>query len=201
MITGIFGGTFDPVHQGHLNLARQLLARRVVHRVVFVPAAIPPHKRDGSVAAGRHRLRMLQAATAEDPGLDVSVFELARARVSYTITTARWFGRRLGPAHMRLVIGGDSLLDLPHWFRAAELVRSFRFVVYRRPGCALPARRRLAAALGRRPAEALLAAVVQAPQRDISATDIRRRVARGASVAELVPPAVRDYIHNHGLYR
>lgn len=197
--TAIFGGTFDPVHVGHLNLARQLLERRGLAQFVFVPAARPPHKQDQAIAPAAARLAMLELALAGEPRFFVSDFELRRRRLSYTVDTATHFGRRFGD-RLFLVIGADSLRDLHCWHASARLVSTFNLLVYPRPGYPLPAAADLAARFGAANAARLLAAVVPGTEVDVSSTEIRARLAAGKSVNGLLPPPVIEYIQAQRLY-
>lgn len=184
----LFGGSFDPVHHGHLMLAELLREAERLQRIVFVPAWRSPHKpRRG--APGVHRIAMLRLAVRGNPAFRVSDIEMRRPGPSYTIDTVRTFARRWQQRPV-LLLGGDALVDLPAWREYRALLREARIVVFARPGFA-PAKRR-ARRLGLRYHEPTLST--------LSSTTVRARVRRGASIRYQVPEAVRRYIQRHRLY-
>lgn len=196
----VFGGTFDPVHNGHLLLARQVLAGGHASQVVFLPAAVPPHKARRPISPARHRLAMLERALADQPQCTVSDYELQRPPPSYTIDTADHFNALYGD-HWRWLIGSDSLQDLHHWYRARDLVQRCRFLVYRRPGCEPPNADALGRQFGPEIGAQLAASLIPGPTSEVSATEIRRRVAAGEPLGDLTPPPVAEYIRTARLYR
>lgn len=196
----LFGGSFDPVHNGHLALAGAVLERGLGGGVVFIPARQPPHKLGRVLAPAADRLAMLRLALAELPGASVSELELNRSGPSYTLDTLEAM-RRLHPGRRLLfLMGMDSLAALHTWHRAAEWVPGQEFLVYPRPGVPVPAAAELAARFGAETAERLLASVVDLPQHDLAASDIRRRIASGNPISGMVPVAVERYIERHCLY-
>jgi len=199
LVTGLFGGTFDPPHLGHVRLAQQLLTRGDVAQVVFLPAAQPPHKRHRRITAAADRLAMLALAVAEIPGCFVSDLELQRPGPSYTIDTVQTFAETFGP-RLRLVLGMDSLRDLHLWHRSAELVAACSLLIYRRPGCAVPELATLTRQFGPEAAARLAGAIVDGPETDLSSTAIRARIRAGQSADDLLPPPVWRYIQMHHLY-
>lgn len=198
---GIYGGSFDPVHNGHLHVARQLLASGRVGQVVFVPAALPPHKLHRRLASAADRLAMLRLALAGSPELALSEFELAHPGPSYTILTAEHFAAELGGERLRLILGLDSLPDLHRWYRGRELAERFRFLIFRRPGTPVPSLAELTAQFGPEPARRLFAGVIDGPGCDISSTAVREALAGEIDCAGLLPPVVHAYIKTRGLYR
>jgi nicotinate-nucleotide adenylyltransferase len=181
---GIFGGTFDPVHHGHLILARTAAEEFGLDKVVLVPAALNPHKSEPGAAPGFLRLEMLRAATEGESLFEIDDQELRRDAPSYTIDTVEaWRLREPGSA-IFLLIGGDNVIDLPAWHRYEDLRALIRFIVLDRPGndCALAG-----------------ASFLDRPV-DISATEIRNRVAKQRSIRYLVPDSVRALIETHNLY-
>jgi nicotinate-nucleotide adenylyltransferase len=200
----LFGGTFDPVHHGHLIVARAMAERLGLARIVLVPSASPPHKGEAR-ASGTDRLAMLERAVAGEDLFEISDVELARPGPSYTFETLTELRRRRGPeTRLVWVIGADMLSDLPAWRRAAEVLDQAEVLVAARP----PWQERIEQILGglkgeleERQIERLRAGVVATPLIDISSTDIRRRVRQGRSIRFLVPDAVREYILEHALYR
>lgn len=199
-----FGGTFDPVHNGHVEIARAAGEPLGVDCVTFVPAACPPHKGRAQASAA-DRLAMLRLATADEAALDICELELHREGPSYTHDTLTALAEEAGPS-VRLcwIVGADMLADLPGWHRARDVVELADVVtVVRRPW-----HERLEAifqTLSRTFTAEQIArlreGVVQTPLIDISSTEIRRRAAAGESVADLVHPDVSRYIADHGLYR
>ena len=199
----LFGGTFDPVHNGHLKVARELAVMRGFECVVFVPTSAPPHK-PATVAGPADRLAMLKLATAGEGLFTVSEVELARQGPSYTYDTLTAMRAQYGqPARLHWMIGMDMLPDLHKWYRAAELVETAEFVIVPRS----PWNGQLEAifsTLGEhfQPSviKRLREAVVDTPLADVSSTDIRRRVAAGEDIAALTPAAVAAYIAEKSLY-
>ena len=198
---GVFGGTFDPIHNAHLLLAEQASEALGLERVIFVPAKAPPHKRGAELAPAADRLRMVCLATKGNPGFAVSDMELRRRGPSYTVDTIKNLKRRLGSGvGLCFLIGGDTIGELPTWWDIETLVDLCEIVPLSRPGALKPRLGDLAKAIGRAQARALLSRVIEMPLMDISATDIRRRVADGRSIRYLVPEAVSEYIFRKRLY-
>jgi nicotinate-nucleotide adenylyltransferase len=194
---GILGGTFDPIHVGHLILAEEACTRLELSQIVFVPAGQPPHKRDQAIADPAHRLAMVHLAIADNPHFSVSRVDVDRCGPSYTVDTIRLFRDAWGAdAEIYFLIGSDSLAELPTWHQPERLMRMCHVVAMGRPGhrVDLGALERLL------PGAAALIQVVDIPALDISSTDIRRRVHEGRSIRYLVPQAVVCYIEEHGLY-
>ena len=179
----IYGGTFDPVHHAHLILAREAIETLDLGKVILVPAAISPLKKAAPVASGEVRLAMLQAAIKGEPKFEVDECELLRPPPSYTIDTVEEIRRRECDASIYCLIGEDNVEQLPRWHRFAELEKMVRFVVLDRTG--------------QRPSHSYQ---VIRRQIDISATEIRKRVASGRSIRYFVPPAVEEIIHREKLY-
>ncbi len=198
----VFGGSFDPIHNGHLFIAGSLLRSGLADEVLFVPAKNPPHKADLELTPGADRLAMLQKATAAHPGLSVSDIELERDDgPSYTIDTMETLSRVFTEHRLLFVMGMDSLRDLSGWYRSGELVNRFDFLVYPRPGVRIPSSVELNPHFGPRNTKKLLDAVVDLPLLPISATAVRAAVARGGSLAGLVSDGIVDYIRKARLYR
>jgi len=198
----IFGGSFDPVHLAHLVLAEYAREARSLDKVVFVPAARAPHKPQGPLAPGKDRLEMLRLAVEHNPHFEVSAMELERDGLSYTLMTVRETARSLGSeCEMHLIVGSDSLHDLPNWWHADELVREARVLCLERPGFPLGCMDELKACFGAQAVAAIREGIVEAPLLQISSSDIRRRIAQGRSIRYLVPDPVCKYIAARGLYR
>jgi nicotinate-nucleotide adenylyltransferase len=192
---GLLGGSFDPIHLGHVAAAEAALRLRGLDRVLIVPAGQAPHKRPGA-APFEHRLAMARLAAKGRAGLEVLDLEGRRAGPSYTVDTLQEL-RRLHPgAALELLVGADMLLDLPGWHRAEEVVRLARVVAFGRPGAASDAARRtFEAAFGKG-----LHVWLAFEPLEASSTEIRRRLRAGEPVTGLLDPAVEGYIRSHGLY-
>jgi nicotinate-nucleotide adenylyltransferase len=216
---GVLGGTFDPIHRGHLHIAEAVRTRLGLSRVVLVPTAVPPHKAQESLAPIEHRLAMLRMALAEHPALECSDLELDPTRIAYTIDTLR--ALRAGPPAQAplFILGTDALVQLPTWREGERLLREFDLVAVDR------AEHPLASVLPRLDPE-IRARVVELPAHGtaaelaplrlgaggrilhlalspsaVSSSTIRASAARGADLTELVPLPVAQYIQRMGLYR
>lgn len=199
---GLYGGSFDPIHFGHLISARSLAEQLGLDRVVLIPSARPPHKQGVPMTPAEDRLAMARLAVEGDPAFGVSEIELQREGPSYTFDTIAEFRRVVGP-DIELVwfIGADSLPELPTWYRVAELVQAVRIVTACRPGWTPPPAGALARAVGEKASARLLQDCLQTPQIDISATEIRQRVRAGLPIRYLVPDRVAAHIDHVRLYR
>jgi nicotinate-nucleotide adenylyltransferase len=201
MRIGIFGGTFDPVHVGHLILAEQCRDQGRLDEVWFVPAAAPPHKLAGELTPFERRVEMLALATAGHPSFRINELEKDRAGPSYTAHTLEELRRRHAGAELCLVIGSDSLNDLPGWYQPARVVELARLLVWVRPSHPPLTAEQLRGALHLPPQAPLHLQIVEGPVFDISSTYLRRQAATGGSIRYLVPRAVECYIEAHRLYR
>lgn len=195
---GVFGGTFDPVHVGHLILTEFVRDALSLDQVLFVPAFIPPHKQGATISPGERRLTMVELAIAGNDRLAASDVELKRGGVSYTVDTLADLAKACPDDELTLLVGADNLHDLPNWRRPAELVSLARIAAVRRPGnppvdwAVLPM-------------DLLTAGVgfheVEIPLIEVSSTMIRERRRQGKSIRYLTPAAVEAYLDHHGLYR
>jgi len=201
MRVGIFGGTFDPVHMGHLILAEQARDQGRLDSVWFVPAPRPPQKEGQDVTRFDTRVEMLQLATAGQPAFRINEVEKDQAGLSYTVDTLAQLRAQHPGNNFFLLVGGDSLADLPGWRDPAGIVRQAGLLVMARPGVAVFDAAELRRRLGLPNEEPLSLEVLQTPQIDIASRDLRRRVAEGRSIRYLVPAAVEAYIRDKGLYR
>lgn len=198
---GVFGGTFNPVHMGHLVLAQDALERLELSQVLFIPSHISPHKSPAAVLPVRHRAAMLELAIQDDVRFAVCDVELQRGGVSYSVDTLREIRALYPGAAIHFIIGSDSLLELHLWKDVYELLGMCTVVAMARPGADPSALRPDRLKLDPPWPERLLANVVGAHAIDISSSDIRRRVAEGLSIRYLVPASVEMYIQEHRLYR
>ena len=184
---GLFGGSFDPVHQGHLIVGQVAAETLGLAELRFVPAREQPFKRGRHSAPPEDRAAMLSLAMDRHPCFRVERAELDRPSPSYTVDTLLMLRARDPGAELILLVGADAAAELEKWHRAPEIPELARVVVFARPGSALP----------RSP---LIHQAIPVPHLDISATDVRRRVREGRSIRYLVPDAVAEYIAKHRLY-
>jgi nicotinate-nucleotide adenylyltransferase len=199
----LFGGTFDPVHIGHLIIARAAVEQMGLSRVTLLPAASPPHK-GRPTATAEQRLEMLRRAIGDDPTFDICEVELGRCGPSYTIDTIEELRREHGgDTDIRLIIGGDMLEDLPNWHRAAELVEQVGFIVAaRRPWDERwdTISKKLSDAFGPARTEEMRHSVAQTPVVEVSSTQIRQRIRDEVSIRYLTTEDVVSYIIEERLY-
>jgi nicotinate-nucleotide adenylyltransferase len=199
MRVGIFGGTFDPIHFGHLVLAEQCREQCQLDQVWFVPAAQPPHKLNVAISSGKARCEMVEFAIAGNAAFRLSRAELDREGPSFTVTTLEQMQSDDASFKLFLLIGADSLRDLPHWREPTRILELATIVAVNRGDLPLPDRSELRTVCGDLADKRIVG--VNMPAIDLSATDIRHRVSEGRSIRYLVPRAVEVYIHEHRLYR
>lgn len=195
---GIFGGTFDPVHTGHLAAAERVRQDARLDAVVFMPAGVPVFKLGQKVTSGVQRLEMCRLATAGNPCFDVSDIEVRRAGNTYTYETLREL-RAHYPANVQLffIVGADAVITLGKWRNAAELTQLARFIAMTRPGYSQEEAQRAVYVDGRR----LDVDFLEVPGLNISSSYVRSCVEAGRTIRYIVPDPVREYIERHGLYR
>jgi nicotinate-nucleotide adenylyltransferase len=201
MRLGLYGGSFDPVHYGHLLLAECCREELQLDAVWFLPAAISPFKKEQSQTPARHRVEMLKLALAGHATMNVSTIEIDRGGVSYTVDTLNEIHAQQPLAEMFFLMGADSLRDLPTWREPARICELAIPVVAARashPPVDYDVLRNLVSP-GR--LEAIRSRQVTVPLIDLSSTDLRRRVSEGKSIRYRTPRAVEKYIETHGLYR
>jgi nicotinate-nucleotide adenylyltransferase len=201
MRIGVFGGTFDPVHLGHLILAEQCREQARLDEVRFVPAYQPPHKQDKPVTPFHQRVEMLALAIAGHSAFRVEEVEKRQHGLSYTVTTLTELHREHPADELFLIVGSDCLPDLPHWREPIRILELAGLLVAARPGADLWSAEQLRKALSMPVTAPLRLEVVQVPLIDTSSTDLRDRAATGRSLRYLVPRAVECYIESHHLYR
>ncbi len=199
MRIGVLGGTFDPIHYGHLVAAEEVRDRLGMATVLFVPTGIPPHKREVSVSPAEHRVAMVQLAIAGNHAFALSRVDVDRAGPSYTADTLAILQSELGPsAKLHFILGLDSLLEVHTWHEPAKLVELAHLVVVTRPHQTVPD---LCSLDGVLPGARDKVVIMPIPQLDISASDLRQRVASGRTIKYQVPEAVEGYIYERGMYR
>lgn len=198
MKLGLLGGTFDPIHLGHLIAAEDVRVQLGLDRVVFIPARQSPLKQDQLSSSVEHRLAMVEMATASNPYFAVSRVEIERGSPSYTIETVRYLLEKEVPGTaIYFLVGLDQAAALPGWKDPGPLMELCRLVLMSRPGWPAPDFDFLERYIARA-RERILS--VRVPAIDISSTEIRRRASRGLSIRYLVPEAVEEYIMGHRLY-
>ena len=201
MRLGLCGGSFDPVHYGHLLLAERCREGQRLDRVWFLPAGVPPHKQDRDLTPAPLRIEMLELAIAGHEQFAVSRYEVDRGGVSYTVDTLRHFRKEDPQGELFFLLGADMLHDLPHWREAAEVCRLAMPVVVRRAGAREPDFECLSGLVLPERIERIRQHQVEMPQIELCSSEIRRRVAAGLSIRYQTPRAVEKYIETHGLYR
>ena len=211
---GILGGTFDPVHNGHLAIAEAVRQALALSGILFVPAFLPPHKPTYAISAFQHRAAMLDLAVADRPGCSVSRLEAERKGPSYSIDTLRTLAHGFGKdVYLFFIIGMDAFAEISTWKEQGELLDHASFVVVGRPDhCKQSCGQTVAAnfpgyafneAAGcwqGNPGQGAIHPVTMPPIK-VSSTEIREAVRQGRSISNLVPVAVADYIEAHALYR
>jgi nicotinate-nucleotide adenylyltransferase len=193
MRIGVFGGTFDPAHLGHLVAAEQAREQARLDQVAFVPAARPPHKMERSLTPFGHRVEMLSLAIAGHPAFRVEELERDRPGPSYTVDTLEELHQRLPDAELALVLGADCLPDLTTWREPERIGQLAEIVLVPRPGVAVAQEKTVT--------PIRIGTIIEMPLVDISSHDIRQRVSARRSIRYLVPRAVECYIESHLLYR
>ena len=184
---GLFGGSFDPVHHGHLIVGQVALEVLGLDALRFLPARLQPFKRAGHGASAAHRAAMLELAVARTPGFELELAELGRPGPSYTVDTLRALQARDPEVELTLLIGADAAAELEAWREASEVARLATVVVFGRAG--MPA-----------PTSPLISRTIEVPAIEISATEVRRRAREGLSLQYWVPDVVAEYVARHRLY-
>lgn len=189
---GIIGGTFDPVHLGHLICADFIREKQKLDKIIFVPAAIPPHKTNKHISQNKQRLSMLRMAVKDNPYFEISEYEIRKGGISYTVDTIHYFKKNSGDdVKYFLIIGADNLLDLENWKEPDTIFREVQILVLRRPGIDVSkAEQRFVERV----------TFVDSPVIEISSSDIRRRIKEYTSIKYLVPKNVEKYIYKRGMY-
>ena len=198
MNIGMIGGTFDPIHNGHLTVAEETRTRLDLAEILFVPAGQPWLKMNTPISAAEHRVQMVRLALADKPYLKLSTIEEERAGPTYTDDTITELGAQLGAGdELFFILGWDSLAELPQWREPSRLIKMCRLVAIPRVGYSIPELNSLEALV---PGLSQRVTLLDTPHIDISASAIRDRVAHGLSIHHLVPEPVNRYIKQHNLY-
>lgn len=196
----LFGGTFDPVHLGHTTVVEHASKKLGADEVIFIPARRSPHKSDSPLAPIEHRLKMLSLALVGYRSFSISRCEIDRSEPSYTFDTVADFRRKYPDASLFWLVGADTVASLPKWYRIAELLELCNVCVMSRGGIDQPVFDKLVPALGRVAAEQLRKNAIASPLVPVSSTEVRTRLAAGQDVADMLHPAVLQYIRQHSLY-
>lgn len=195
---GVLGGSFDPVHLGHLSLAKDALIQASLDLVIFMPVHRQPFKLDARLASDEDRLAMLHEAISDFPGLTVSDWEIKRQGISYTYLTLRALKVQYPDAKLYFITGTDTFLKINIWKNAAELLAENSFLIGHRPGYREAELLERVAKLKQTYESEII--VIDNTRLDISATEIRQIVSEGGDISQLVPPGVERYIKKHGIY-
>lgn len=194
---GIFGGTFDPIHIGHLIVAETIMDEFHLDKVVFIPAAVPPHKLDKQISPAKHRYMMTMLATCSNPRFQVSDMEMHRQGPSYSRDTLAQLLEEHGrDTEFYFIVGADSVENLHTWNRIDELLTMCHFIGASRPGC-MPDMEKIAQRFGPL-AEKIHC--LETPELEISSTEIRHRVGQKRTIRYIVPETVEQYIYKEKLY-
>ena len=198
----LFGGSFDPIHLGHTEVAKVAAEQLHAERVIFLPAKRSPLKSNLPSAGDEDRITMIRRAIENHPLFDVSDYELHRPAPSYTLHAVRHFRQVFGPERsLYWLIGADAAKDLLHWYGVRELMSLCHISTMVRAGCSMPDFTGFADVMGEQHVAELNAHILQTPLIPISSSEVRRRLSTGESLETLLDPKVSDYIKNRGLYR
>jgi len=198
MKIGVLGGTFDPIHIGHLKVAEEVTARLNLSEIIFMPAGQPWLKGDNPISLAEHRVEMVRLAIAGKPYFKLSTVEIDRAGPTYTVDTMAELRRQLGSGHeLFFILGWDNLIQLPEWQEPSRLIKLCRLVAVPRVGYPDIDLSSLDAAI---PGLSQRVILLDSPRIDINASEIRQRVKDGLSIHNLVPEPVERYIKQHRLY-
>lgn len=188
MRIGILGGTFDPVHEGHIYLAKKVCQKLALDKVLFIPTYLPPHKKGVKVTPAKHRYNMLKLAVSGNKKFKISDMEIKRKGRSYSVETLRRLRKKYGKkAELFFITGSDSLKELNKWKNLKEILSLCKFVVAKRPGFSIK----------KAPKNFVF---IKINAKDISARDIRKKIKSGKSISNLIPGAVKNYIYKYKLY-
>ncbi|MCM8532332.1 MAG: nicotinate (nicotinamide) nucleotide adenylyltransferase [Lentisphaeraceae bacterium] len=200
--TAIFGGTFDPVHNAHIALAKDVIAKDLADEVMFVPAAKPPHKLDKAITPAEHRLEMLRLVIEENPDFAVSDYEIInKKKTSYTVNTLRALQAVYPERRFKLIIGMDNFRELDSWYNFQEIINNYELIIFSRPGIIQPSYGQIFEKFGPKATPTLMESIISDISMDVSSTNIRTIIESGDDeLSSLVPPEVKRYIEENGLY-
>lgn len=212
---GLFGGTFDPIHLGHLRAAEEIKEELSLDRIIFIPAAIPPHKHKIHITPPRHRLEMLKLAVSENPSFETCDYELKKKTMSYTVDTLRYMNTTYPDSEFYFIMGNELFSEIETWKEYKELFKLSNFVVITRPGYTegngeiLPLAlkndfsyyKEKANVISYRDKNSKIIAFTKIRGLEISSTEIRQYAMSGKSIKYLVPTAVENYILGNNIYR
>jgi len=201
MNTGIFGGTFNPIHNGHLIIAETILVEKNLDEIIFVPSAKPPHKNNTSIIAPNLRLEMLKLATIDDDRFKISDIEILRDGYSYTIDTMEFLSKKYPYKNLFFIIGADNIPNISNWKRPDDLIKIFSLIIAQRPDFDSVEKLIDETPLPKSLKNKLKKSIVSTPLIDISSTLIRDRRFNGKSIDKLVPKKVNAFIMDNGLYK
>lgn len=198
----LFGGTFDPIHIGHVTVSSAAADYIEADEVLFVPAKCSPLKNFYPHVSDEHRLEMVRIATLYDLRFRFSDYEITKPTPSYTLETVRWFRNQYSQGCMFYwLIGSDTVEDLGLWYKVTELLDECNLCAMYRAGCEVPDFSRYEAEWGCERIEKLRSNIIETPLVDVSSTQIRNRLAAGQDAADMLLPGVAEYIREHGLYQ
>ncbi|MDF2839438.1 MAG: nicotinate (nicotinamide) nucleotide adenylyltransferase [Clostridia bacterium] len=196
----IMGGTFDPIHFGHLSAAEEVRVRLNCQKVIFIPSGKPPHKKEYEVSDSIHRYAMTLLAMSTNPNFEISDIEINRKGYTYTLDTIKQLREIYGKeVELLFITGADAVLEIETWYKVDELLKICSFAAVTRPGYDKTKLEQKLHELQSKYNGELH--IVDVPGLSISSTDLRKRIMEGTSLRYLVPEAVEEYINNHGLYR
>ena len=197
---GIMGGTFDPIHYGHLAAAEAARVEFGLSKVIFIPAGSPPHKQSQKISDAEHRYSMTALATSSNSGFEVSRLEVDKAGITYTFNTMKELRSIYGEAPaIYFITGADAVLELLTWYKIGELLTLCKFIAVTRPGFDIwKLEQKITEITSKYDGEIIC---LEVPLLEISSTDIRERIRNGKPVKYLLPEEVEAYIHRNGLYK
>jgi len=198
MKLGVLGGTFDPIHKAHLAVAEEVRIRLGLAEILFIPAGRPWLKAGSPISAAEHRLEMVRLAIADKAYFKLSTLEIERAGPSYTVDTIVELKRQRADDELFSILGWDNFDQLPQWREPGRLITMCQLVVVPRPGYPVPDPERLEAII---PGLTQKVILMEKPEMDISAEEIRQRVTCGLPISHLVPGPIDRYIKQHQLYK
>jgi nicotinate-nucleotide adenylyltransferase len=197
----VLGGTFDPIHIGHTTVADAAAQYVGAENIFLVPAKCSPLKSSSPLASDQHRLNMVRLAIEGSKEFSLSDYELKKPEPSYTLNTVRWFKDNYGPdISVHWLVGADTVSELPYWYKVTDLIDECSVSAMYRAGFDPPDFSQFEQLWGSERIEKLRQSIVPTPLLDISSTEIRRRLAAGLEVCDMLHPAVEDYVRKNGLY-